>query len=143
MPAFEILEERGFGATGTFSPKADQSKFVSTFAVINGEKKAGWQDGHTVQTGIPTTDGKARLCFSEFKGGDSKPNDIKINGMVLREFTAPREDAQAKEKYDANLSNEKMRAVSSPVNITASETTVGRTNAMEFDKMVPPEQFRA
>ncbi len=88
-----------------------------------------------------TRDGRARLCFSEFKDVKGKNNDIKINGMTLREFTAPREDALAKEKYDANLSNEKMRAITSPVNIPSSETSVGR-NDKYGEAFTAPEDFR-
>lgn len=137
MAKFEIINEQNFGPSGSFAPKADQREFVSTFAVVSGEKKAGWQDAHTVQQGIPTQDGRAKLSFEEFKGKDGKANDITVNGMKLREFVAPRDQSIEKEKYDANLSNEKMRAASRPVTIAPSATTVGLTKGMELDQLVP------
>ncbi len=137
MAAFEMNEEFANSPTGTFSPRADQKKFVSTFACISGDKKGGWSDSHQMQQGVPTQDGKARISFDEFKDDKNKPNDIKFNGMVLREFIAPRELAKKKEAYDARLSTEKVKTISAPVNIKADAQTVGRQNLMELDSFMP------
>lgn len=123
--------------TGTFKPHADQKKYVSTFACVSGDKKGGWSDGHQMQEGVPTQDGKGAMTFDEFKDERGKPHDIKFNGMTLREFVANRDVAKKKEVYDANLSTEKVRNISQPVDIKSSPTTVGRQNTMELDSFLP------
>lgn len=130
-------ESFGGSPTGTFAPRADQKKFVSTFACVSGDKKGGWSDGHQMQQGVPTQDGKGRITFDELKDDKGKTHDIKFNGMTLREFTAPREMAKKKEAYDANLSTEKVRNISQPINIKADAQTVGRQNLMELDSFMP------
>lgn len=124
--ALEIISEPTGAPTGSFTPHADQKAYRSAFGLISTTNSdGGFISGHSLQNGIPTADGRRALKFTEFKGKDGKPNEVRFNGKVLREFICAAEDALAKDAYDAGLSNERLNGYVNPVNIKNSATTVG------------------
>lgn len=107
--AFEIIENpRAASPMGSFKPHAPQDKFRSVFACVGGVKKSGWFDEHLVRQGITTQDGRAKIAFDEFKDEKNKAHTIRHDGMELREFVVPVEEALEKEKYDGLLSTGKV-----------------------------------
>jgi len=108
MGAFEIIEENaGMAPMGSFTPRADQSKFRSVFACVGGTRQNGWLDGNAVQGGITTQDGKARIRYTEYKSPEKTVNRFKHGSMDLQEFVAPIEDCVFKERHDASISIDK------------------------------------
>lgn len=131
--ALEIIAEPTGAPTGSFTPHADQSKFRSAFGHIAGDGKAqGFITGHSLQNGVPTADGRARMKFTEFKDGKNGFHDVKFNGLTLREFVTPIEDAHEKDRYDGNLSNERMAGYLAPVTVQQSSTQVGMQKSGEI-----------
>lgn len=126
--AFEIIAEPSFGPVGTFAPQADQAKFRSCFAIVDGPSQPGWETKNSMQQGIPTQDGRRKLTFDEFKR-DGKVNDIMHKGMRLREFVTPVEQARAKEQYDAGISNEVVANYMKPSEKPASDQAIGRSSS--------------
>lgn len=129
--AFEIIEDaQPNSPMGSFRPQADQTKFRSVFAHVAGKREKGWPTQRDVETGIPTQDGKGRLRFTEFKDGQ-KPNVVRMGDQELREFVTPLEDAMAKEKYDAGISNAVVANYMTPTNTPATDSRVGRASVGE------------
>lgn len=143
--ALEIIAEPTGAPTGSFTPHADQSKFRSAFGIIAGDGKGqGFISGHSLQNGIPTADGRAKLKFTEFKDPTSKGfHDVKFNGLTLREFVCDKDDAAEKDRYDGNLSNQKVQSYIAPVNIANSPTVVGLQKSGEVSEMqaAPTQQY--
>lgn len=127
MPAgFEILEEAVFGPGGSFIPKADQTKFRSAFACVDGEKKLGWEDAQSMSQGRISQDGKAKLVFHEFKDSAGKVNEVKYQGMRLREFQVAIDASLEMDKYAAKISAAECSKVTAPSNQPATANSIGR-----------------
>ena len=141
MPAFEINEtadpSKQFNG-GRFEPHSDQKEFRSCFAVVAGDNHGGWFDAHTVQDGLMTCDGRARLRFEEFKGKTGKCHDVKFNGMTLREFIVPKEMVDQKNAYEAELSNRRVAGFGDR-GIEATGDTVGRSSTLESNLIEVPK----
>lgn len=105
--ALEVIEHYDNSPKGSFATKGDPNKERSTFAVIEGTPKTGWRDSQFIQQGEPTSDHRQRLPFKPWRGPKGERNIVHFDGMKLEEHVASVEDCEAKEKYEAGLSNVK------------------------------------
>jgi len=127
MPAgFELLEEAVFGPGGSFIPQAPQKQFRSAFACVEGEKKLGWEDEQSMIQGRTSQDGKAKLVYQQWKDDKGKVNEVKYQGMRLREFVVPVEDALKMDAYAAKLSAIECSKVTAPSSTPATPNSIGR-----------------
>jgi hypothetical protein len=109
MPHFEFVSDRNSPnhySAGEFTPHADQSKFSSIWAKVDGEG-SGFFTAHHVQQGIYSADGRARLHAEEYRDANDKPHEIKVNKATLREFIVPREDVAAWNAYEGAQGSKK------------------------------------
>lgn len=108
---FEFVADRPNAnpySAGEFTPKADQTKFASIWARVDGEGQ-GFFTGHHVQQGILSADGRAKLRAEEFRDENDKPHEIKHNKAVLREYIVPVEDVKQWNMYEHQQGLEKER----------------------------------
>lgn len=113
--ALEIISEPTGAPTGSFTPHANQKEFRSAFGIIAGDGKTqGFISGNSLEQGIPTSDGRRKLVFKEYKNAKGGLHDVKINGVTLREYTCPAEDAEEKDSYEGNLSNDRVMQYLAP-----------------------------
>lgn len=138
--ALEIISEPTGAPTGSFTPHADQKQFRSAFGIISGDgKSAGFHSGHSLQNGLPTSDGRRKLVFKEFKDAKAGFHDVKINGVTLREFVCPAEDATEKDRYDGQLSTDRMAGYLAPYSQSASGSQVGLQKGGENQQVQVPQ----
>ncbi len=96
---------------GKFKPQADQSKFGSRFAVVEGRHTAGWPTLRDITTnGTPIHDGsKGYLKYTEYLDSDGKPNDVVLeNGTVVREVFVERKYIDEVNKIEAGISTDRL-----------------------------------
>lgn len=109
MPAFEFVSDaqapNQFSA-GEFTPHADQKQYSSIWGKVDGEG-TGFFDGHHIQQGIYSADGKATLKGVEYRDAKGQPHEIKHRKATLREFIVPRDAVVAWNAYEAAQGNRK------------------------------------
>jgi len=108
MPLIETnaADPMTFGM-GKTTPHADQTKFRSMWACVEGDNDGRWPSVREAQEGIPVgNDGRYRLPFEPLRCGEknSAYHDITVGRVKLREMIVPLQDAQDKDKYEGNLS---------------------------------------
>lgn len=137
--ALEIIHEPTGAPTGSFTPHADQAKYRSAFGLVSGDGKSeGFISGHSLLNGVPTSDGRRKLMFTEFKGEKNGFHDVKFNGKTLREYICPKEDAAEKDQYEAGLSTERMMGYINPTTVQQSATQVGMQKGGEIAQIQVP-----
>lgn len=136
----ENVHRRGQTQLGKLTPKADQDKFVSGWAVVEGNAPPGWHGVGDMIDGIPIDkDGHKLMRFQEFKEG-GKTRDIKYAGMTIREMIVDRQTTIEANKFCAALSE----AVVQREEMNVQQTDIGRmfskNTASSYD-MVPQMAF--
>lgn len=98
---------RAQSAYGSFTPKADQRRYRSAFAAVEGGSDRRFPPlGDIINEGLPVgTKGTHSIRFDQFNGPDGKPHDVKLpGGLVVRECIVPIEDAFEKERLEGQES---------------------------------------
>lgn len=138
MPLIETdpSNPNAFGM-GTFTPHADQTKYRSLWACVEGDNDGRWPSVRQAKEGIPVgNDGRKRLPYDEFKGGEkgNAYHEITVGKVKLREMVVPIEDAVEKDRYEGMLSTrevdryasalaEKSQAVKGETSLTSTFET--------------------
>lgn len=124
--AIEVIDEPGFGSGGSFAPKADQKRFRSMFACVDGKKAPGWMDEHSARSGVVSQDGRRRLRYEEFTGENKQRNQFTVNGMTVKEMVVPVEAALEFEQHAAGISKDRVDAYNQiPEALPPSANNVG------------------
>lgn len=90
---------------GSFAPHADQTKFRSNWACIEGDNDGRWPSVREAKDGLRIgNDGRKKLAWQEFQGADKKPHDIIVGKTKLREMIAPVEDILERDRYEGACS---------------------------------------
>lgn len=109
MALVENVAARSQTRLGKLTPSADQRKFVSGWAVVEGNAPSGWHGVGDMIDGIPVDQHHTKLLkFHEHKV-DGKTRDIKYQGMTLREMVTPREDTEEANRYCGWLSEQEVQ----------------------------------
>lgn len=107
----ENAEGQSQQVLGKFKPRADQSKYRSTFAVVEGRHTSGWPTLRDITThGVPIHDGSlGYLRHTEFRDENNNTNDVVLqNGTVVRECVTELKYAEVSKNREANVSNERL-----------------------------------
>jgi hypothetical protein len=106
MPLIETdnASPEAFGM-GTLAPHADQSKFRSFWACVEGENDGRWPSVREAQEGLRVgNDGRKKLPYTQFERDKGKYHDVAYGKVKLREMIVPIEDAREKDRYEGMLS---------------------------------------
>lgn len=110
MPLIETdaANPTSFGM-GTLAPHADQTRYRSLWACVDGENDGRWPSVRQAEEGMPVgNNGRKRLPYKAFKGGEknSAYHEITYGKTKLREMIVDLADAEEKDKYEGSLSSE-------------------------------------
>jgi hypothetical protein len=143
MPLIETdaANPTSFGM-GTFAPHADQTKFRSLWACVDGKNDGRWPSVRQAEEGMPVgNNGRMRLPYKAHKGGEKNSafHDITFGEVKLREMVVPIEDAMEKDKYEGALSSEQVSRFESNL-AEKRETLEGLTKTTSLESTIEVHQ---
>lgn len=106
---FQFVKDRKAQGSlgGQYAPIADQEKFVSIYAVVDGPMGGcPWTAVQVEEGGITSADGRARLGGVAVKDKKGAFHDIRQGNTVLREYAIPRASADKWNAYEAAQANQ-------------------------------------
>lgn len=127
MPIVENVAARNQQDYGRiFKPRADQSRFRSHFAVVEGTDTGAFDDGRDIQeNGLRIGKSGATLRFEPWKGPNGEVNKKSYGGRTIQEFVVPIEEAREKERREGKESSDELDAFLGRQNVHNRTTDSG------------------
>jgi len=125
MPSLEIIDESIEPAAGIFRTRADQTRFRSTFGVIEGTPRDGFQPENVLnQRQVYSHIGKAGSAWERYRkpGKEGGENIVEYAGMKLVEMIIPKEEMDEKQADEARLSRDRIDGTRSVARVGLEKT---------------------